>query len=233
LKESNDAPACDREGQAAEDRECLPLSLAESLEGVLGSSEEQGPSIGEIVDGVGDKGFGLLFVFLSLPSALPVPAPGYSTPFGIVIVLIALQMLVGRRVLWLPQRLRSVRLRKSVSRRVIKTGSGAIRRLESVIRPRHDWIGSPLGLKALALVIMCMGALMILPIPLTNTAQAMVIFLIGLGLAEDDGLLALGAFGVGCCAVALYAYVVYLFFTYGPDAVYEIKDWIKGLLGAD
>lgn len=233
MRESNEDPVCEIEGQLAEDRECLPPSLAESLEGVLGTSGEEGPSVGEIVDGVGDKGFGLLFLFLSLPSALPVPAPGYSTPFGIVIVLIALQMLVGRRVLWLPQKLRAVRLRKSVARRVIKTGSGAVRRIETFIRPRHDWIGSPLGLKALALVIMSMGGLMILPIPLTNTAPAIVIFLIGLGLAEDDGLLALGAFCVGCCAVALYAYVVYLFFTYGPEAVYEIKDWIKGLPRAD
>lgn len=198
----------------------------------MGDSRKEGPSIGEIVDSIGDKGFGLLFLVLSLPSALPVPAPGYSTPFGIVIVLLAMQMVLGRRKLWLPERLRAVRLRKSVARKVLSTGSTAIRWCERFIRPRHDWIGAPLGLKALGLVIMCMGGLMILPIPLTNTAPAMVVFLIGLGLAEDDGLLAIGAFGVGCLAVALYAYVVYVFFAYGPDAVYEVKDWIKSLLGA-
>ena len=29
-----------------------------------------------------ERTFGFLFVLLSLPSALPIPAPGYSIPFG-------------------------------------------------------------------------------------------------------------------------------------------------------
>lgn len=204
-------------------------TLTEALEGIIDAEDDRGPSIGRIVDAVGDKGFGIVFLILSLPSALPVPAPGYSTPFGVVIVLIALQMLVGRHVLWLPQRLRKIRLKQSLANKAVRKGSRVIRWLEKFVRPRHQWVSSTWGLRVLAIVIMCMGGLMILPIPLTNTAPAMVVFLIALGLAEDDGVLAIGAFGVGCLAVVLYAYVVYVFYAYGPDAVRRLKESLKGL----
>ena len=61
--------------------------------------------ISEVARAVGEKGFGMLLVVLSLPSALPVPAPGYSTPFGLVMALIALQMVCGRRTVWLPYKI--------------------------------------------------------------------------------------------------------------------------------
>ena len=36
----------------------------------------------DLLELAGKRVFGFLFVILSLPSALPVPAPGYSIPFG-------------------------------------------------------------------------------------------------------------------------------------------------------
>jgi len=56
-----------------------------------------------------------------------------------------------------------------------------------------------------------------------------VIFMIGVGLSEEDGLLAIGAFVVGCCAVLLYAGIIYLVLTQGVEAIDPIKDAIKSL----
>ncbi len=66
------------------------LSLGKTLQELLKADDENGISISEVARAVGEKGFGLLLIVLSLPSALPVPAPGYSTPFGLVMALIAL-----------------------------------------------------------------------------------------------------------------------------------------------
>lgn len=206
-------------------------SLATTLESVLRSEHEGGPSIGEITGAVGDKGFGLLLMVLSLPSALPVPAPGYSTPFGIVISLIALQMLVGRHRLWLPARLERIRIKPSLAEKMLPAAARFLRRIERFIKPRQRWVRTRAGLAAIATVILVMASLMILPIPLTNTFPAMVIFMIGAGLTEEDGLLALAAFAIGCCAVLLYGYIIWLLITQGPEAVEGIKDWIKLRLG--
>ena len=206
-------------------------SLAETLENALASEDQNGPSIGELTDAVGEKGFGLLLVLLSLPSALPVPAPGYSTPFGIVIALIALQMLMGRQTVWLPARLQRIRIKPSLARKMSGAATKFLRAVEHLIRPRQQWIRAQLGQSGLAIVILIMACLMMLPIPLTNTLPAMVIFLIGVGLSEEDGLLAIAAFAVGCVAVVLYGYIIYLVLSQGPEAVDGVKDWIKARLG--
>lgn len=207
------------------------LSLAATLEQTLDSHDERGPSIGELTAAVGEKGFGLLLMILALPSALPVPAPGYSTPFGIAIAIIATQMLIGRQSVWLPEKIKSVRINPSLAAKMIGAASKFLRMVEHLIKPRQRWIRSQAGQAALATVIIIMACLMMLPIPLTNTFPAMVIFMIGIGLSEEDGLLAIAAFGVGLGAVILYGYIIYLVITQGPEAAEDIKDWIKGLLG--
>ena len=73
---------------------------------------------------------------------------------------------------------------------------------------------------------------MILPIPLTNTAPAGVIFLIGVGISERDGLFAIAATALGLVAVAFYVFVIYVAITAGVEGVEQIKEWIKGKLGA-
>ncbi|MEM8868620.1 MAG: exopolysaccharide biosynthesis protein [Verrucomicrobiota bacterium] len=206
------------------------LSLAQTLERSLLTDSEKGPSIDELTQAVGEKGFGLLLMILSLPSALPVPAPGYSTPFGIAIAIIALQMLLGRESIWLPQRVKKVRINPKLAKRMIGSAAKFLRMIEHLIKPRQRWIRSSAGQSALAVVIIIMSCLMMLPIPLTNTFPAMVIFLIGIGLSEEDGLLAIGAFAVGLGAVALYGYIIYVLFTQGPEAIEGIKESIKGLL---
>lgn len=207
------------------------IPLGDALEALLRSEDEHGPSINEITGAVGEKGFGLVLMVLSLPSALPVPAPGYSTPFGIVIGLIALQMMLGRSTLWIPQRLKAVRIKPSLAKRMLGTAAKFLKKIERLIRPRQQWIRSRGGQAGLATVILIMSCLMMLPIPLTNTFPAMVIFLIGVGLSEEDGLLALAAFGLGLLAVGLYAAIIYIFLTQGPGAIDGIKDWIKSLMG--
>lgn len=205
------------------------LPLGDALEALLRTGNERGPSIGETTEAVGEKGFGLILMVLSLPSALPVPAPGYSTPFGVVIVLVALQMMLGRQALWIPGKLKAVRIKPKLAKRMLGTAAKFLRKIEHFIRPRQRWIRSRPGQAGLATVIFIMACLMILPIPLTNTFPAMVIFLIGVGLSEEDGLLALAAFALGLLAVALYAGIIYLFLTQGPEAIEGIKDWIKGV----
>ena len=205
--------------------------LGEALQDLLRTPDERGPAIGEITEAVGEKGFGLILMVLSLPSALPIPAPGYSTPFGIVIALIALQMMLGRQTLWIPPRLKTVRIKPALARTMLGAASRFLHKLEHWICPRQLWIRTRTGQAGLATVILVMASLMVLPIPLTNTFPAMVIFLIGVGLSEEDGLLAIAAFGIGLLAIVLYAGIIYMLITQGPEAIDALKDWLKSGLG--
>ena len=205
-------------------------SLGKTLKDLLGTENQRGLSIQEITTAVGEKGFGLLLVVLSLPSALPVPAPGYSTPFGIVIALVALQLSFSRRTLWLPRMLANIRIEPKLAHSMLSSASNFLLKVERYIKPRQRWIRSRLGQLGLSIVIIIMAFLMMLPVPLTNTFPAIVIFIIGVGLAEEDGLLALGAFFIGCFALFLYAGIIYLVLTQGAEAIEPIRDLIKSFL---
>lgn len=188
-------------------------------------------SVRTIADRFGDKGFGLFLAILSLPSALPVPAPGYSTPFGILLVLLGAQLTVGRPRPWLPERALKAAVGKDFARKIFGAASKILKWTELLIRPRMKWINGRTGQTFLGCVVVFMGSLMIIPIPMTNTFPAFVIFMIGVSLSEDDGLAALFAFATGVLAAVFYIYVVYLLATLGMDGVVELKEWIKGLIG--
>lgn len=204
-------------------------TLSENLRALLALPGDR-LAVRTIADQVGDKGFGLLLAILSLPSALPVPAPGYSTPFGILLALLGAQMAAGRPRPWLPERALRKEVGKEFAAKVFGAATRFLRWSERVIRPRMRWINRTGGRVFLGCVVILMACLMILPIPMTNTLPAMVVFLVGVSLSEDDGLAALAAFAAGLLAAAFYAYVIYLLATVGMDGVIQLKDWIKETL---
>ncbi|MEM7673420.1 MAG: exopolysaccharide biosynthesis protein [Verrucomicrobiota bacterium] len=191
----------------------------------------EGIQMGKIVDAVADRGFGFILMLLALPSALPVPAPGYSTPFGIAIVLLGGQLIGAGRVPWLPQRVRNLRLGATLAEKMLSAASSFLKRVERFIQPRMRWITAKQSRRVLGIIIACMGSLMILPIPLTNTFPAMVVFALAIAIIEEDGLIGIGALAMGCGAVALYAVIVYLVITQGPEVIDVAKDQIKAWLG--
>ncbi len=205
--------------------------LADDLKKILArDNSSSGVTLGEIFERIGDRGFGLLLLVLSLPSALPVPAPGYSTPFGILLFILALQMISGRRAPWIPARAANMGIKGKFLEGMVSFLEKFFGKVEFLIKPRLRWVGSRGGLVFLGLLVMIMAGLMILPIPLTNTAPAFVIFLIGTGLSEEDGVFCLLAAVLGVAATAVYALVLYLFFRFGIAGLDQITEWLKGVL---
>ena len=206
-------------------------SLADTLENIHFETTEGGPSIGELADAVGDKGFGVLLMLLALPSALPVPAPGYSIPFGIAMAIIATQIFIGRQSIWLPKRIMAFRVYPKLASKMLSSGASFLRRIETLIKPRLRWMHSKAGHSALAIIIFTMGVFMMIPIPGTNTMPAMSVFIIGVSMSEEDGLIAIGAIACAILAATVSGIVLYLFCTQGPEAAEGAKDWIKAQLG--
>lgn len=210
------------------EREQLSTVLEELL---AREHSADGLTLGDVFERIGDRGFGLLLIILSLPSALPVPAPGYSTPLGVLIAILALQMLAGRTTPWLPERAARTKLHGKFIDAMLGFLAKFFAKVEFLIRPRLRWVGSRAGLAFLGALVLIMACLMILPIPLTNTAPAFVIFLTGIGLTEEDGLFSIFAGLLGIAATTLYAVVVYIFIRFGFEGIDMIKAWIKATAG--
>ncbi|MEN9210956.1 MAG: exopolysaccharide biosynthesis protein [Thermostichus sp. DG02_2_bins_29] len=173
-----------------------------SLSDPLGTSEEGSPAeaiqVEQILKRLGERSFGLFLVILSFPSALPVPAPGYSTPFGLLIVLLAAQLVAGRTIPWLPPQVLQQSIPLKQFQKLVQAGIPWLQRIEKIARPRWTALCTThVGQGVLGTLIGLMGVSMILPIPGTNTLPAMGVFVTAFGLMEEDGILC--SFGALVC----------------------------------
>jgi hypothetical protein len=83
----------------------------------------------------------------------------------------------------------------------VKAGIPWIQRIERLSKPRLTPVcTSHLGRALIGCAIALMAALMMIPIPGTNTLPAMGIFVIGFGLLDDDGAISLA--GLLLCLIA-------------------------------
>ena len=176
------------------------LPLGHHLQNLLDDDDRQSLLMGELVDAIDGKSFGLLLILLSLPSAIPIPAVGYSTPFGICIAVIAIQMLVGRNRAALPKWMRKISLPLKITRKMSQFALSFLKKTEKVIKPRLTWMHKKTGHSLLSITVLTMACLMMIPIPGTNTLPAMAIFVVGVSISEEDGLIAFAAILISLAA---------------------------------
>ena len=209
-----------------------PASLSHRLDQILVEVDQGNFTRGEAIDRLAERGFGFILILLSFPSALPVPAPGYSTPFGVILFLFGIQMAFNRKKVWLPQKIRAKPAEGKRLRQVLAGAGKFFKATEKWVKPRYAWASTPLVYCLLGVVVSVMSVLMILPIPLTNTLPAIVIFLIGVGWCEKDGLVLVLASILGVLSVALYATLITLLIIYGERGMDILKDAVRGLFGS-
>lgn len=177
------------------------------------------------------RGFGIALMLTSLPSALPIPAPGYSTPFGVLLILLSLQIWIGRKSPWIPLWAKKVKLSAGFLSKM-SSGLGRLFDLvEHFIKPRGVWIFKRGGPQIISGLVILMAILMIIPIPGTNTLPAMIVFISGLALAEEDGvLLVLAAVGA-LLATLFYGLLLFIIFYFGASGLSEAWEWVTGRMG--
>src|SRR3954451_15120911 len=59
-------------------------------------------SLGGLVDTFGEKAFAIIFIILMALPALPIPTGGVTHVTEAITILVALQLIIGRRTIWLP-----------------------------------------------------------------------------------------------------------------------------------
>nr|WP_263012107.1 exopolysaccharide biosynthesis protein [Laspinema sp. D2d] len=187
----------------------------------------EGVILADIILLAGERIFGFLFVFLSLPSALPVPAPGYSTPFGIVIFILAVQLIAGAQRPWMPNKVMNHPIALSKVQGILKAGIPWLEKIELLSRPRLTYICKSLpGRVVIGSAIALMAISMMIPIPGTNTLPAMGIFVTGFGLLDDDGAITLGGLVVCVMGFILSTSILMALWFGGSSLLDLIQNWL-------
>lgn len=162
--------------------------------------------LGEIVHFMQQRSIGALLLILSLPMVIPIPAPGISVMFGIPLMLVSVQLLVGRREAWLPYRI----AKRSIARGGFMAFTGraipTLRRVERVTRPRLTWLAHDRMMPIIGATCLVMAAIITLPIPLGHFVPGSAISLLAIGLIESDGLLIALGFLTATLGIALISW---------------------------
>ncbi len=102
-----------------------------------------------------------------------------------------------------------------------------MKRFERFVKPRYEWISRGSGHVFVGVLIAALAIVMQMPIPLTNTLPAAVIFFLAVCLTEDDGLL--GAIAGGAALVVLSGYIVMgiAILLFGIESVHKLLEFLR------
>jgi hypothetical protein len=192
---------------------------------VQGESERV--TIGEIVDALDNRAFGLATLLFAIPSIIPMP-PGVPTVVGIALLIVSIQMVLGREDLWLP----SLLSKRSFSRKALVDGFLKIKPqlglIEHLARPRLLALTGRLATVLIGIVILAMAVVLILPLPPGgNFPPALACAVLGMGLVERDGVIVLVGLAVTIAASIAAAFLLGVLIHYAPAA----WSWGASLLG--
>lgn len=184
------------------------------------SSQQDAPAatLGDVVDRLDERAFGLLLLLLALPCCLPFV---YVLPQIVSLPMLALaaQMALGRKTPWLPQALRRRSFSVPDFRNVIDRSEKYVGWVERLARPRLRPVTGHGAARLVGLIMLAPTLSIMAPLPGTNTVPGIGVAVLSLGLIERDGLLVILGLLIGVVWVALL-----LFF--GLEAVTLIKAWI-------
>lgn len=167
-------------------------------------------TVAELVDRFGGRAMGALLLLFGLLCLLPLP-PGGTTIFGLPLLLLAPQLVIGRHAPWLPQRIRLRRVPLSDMRGRMPRLIRWLRRVEGVSQPRLVFMFGSVGERLIGVVCTVLAFVLILPIWGGNILPALAVTVLSLALILKDGVLAILGYilvAISGTVLALAAHII-------------------------
>ena len=185
---------------------------SELLAAVLAAHTEDKVAIGDLVNALRNRAFGILFLIFGIPNCIPAP-PGLPVILGIILALIGAQLALGRQELWLPEKIARRTFSRSLLETIVTRSRPYIERFERISRPRYEQFAGPTARRAVGATVVLLGIVLLLPIPFFgNLPPGIAVCVFGLGLVERDGLVIILGFVatvLGLMATAAMSWLIY------------------------
>lgn len=196
--------------------------FSEELERLIETFAERTVCLQEVMAVVHNRSYTVLLILLSFPFCTPIPLPGVSLPFGLVIAFMGFRLALGKKP-WLPSRLLDTRLPAGFFTRLLRVTRRLVCWLEWMLKPRLGWLfGWRLAMQGMGMIILVCGLLLMipLPIPLSNGLPALTVLLLASAMLEKDGCMAMAG---GVAFLLTLAFFAVLFWG-GSEAVNWLQD---------
>ncbi|MEL6618390.1 MAG: exopolysaccharide biosynthesis protein [Pseudomonadota bacterium] len=194
------------------------MAISDRLALLVADADGKAVTLSWILGQLHERAFGLFLLILALPCCIPF-LYGLPQIVALPLMFVSGQVLLGRRVPWLPGKLGM----RSVSAEGLGTLSRRARpwlkRLEAVSRPRLAALTRAPADRLVGLALLLFSASILVPLPGTNTVPGLAVVIVAMGLLQRDGILVLvgAALGVAWIATLVIA---------GATLVSLFKTWI-------
>jgi hypothetical protein len=198
---------------------------AELLE-LVDRFQHQPVRLEELLGATKGRGMHLLLLLIALPFVGPIPLPGFSLPFGLVVTILGMRVAMGQPP-WLPRFLRERAFDPYFLARLLRGTSRLMKWLEMFLRPRFGFVDAHVIFSRIAGFLIGVSGLMLmlpLPLPFSNSLPAWTVIFLAAGALGHDGLF----FVLGCGSFVVSVTFFTLLAVGGSTAVDQLSRLIQG-----
>lgn len=203
-------------------------AASDVLERAVNQHDTDDVSLGDLMQTLHERGFGLLMLVLVLPNCIPVPVPpGVSTIFSLPLLYLSVQMVAGLDAPWLPFWLRNKKISRKTLAKIVQAANPKLKKIEILLRPRVSFASTRAGEKIVGFFWLLFAISIAIPLPMTNFIPGIGILVSALGLLSKDGLVILLGVFIGIGGLFVTATVIVL----GAQAASAMLGYVFGLIG--
>ena len=169
---------------------------------------EKGYTIGDMTRDVGELAFGLCMLIFALPNIVPFPMPGVSTITAIPMLYFSVQLMMRRKVVWLPPFIANRELKGERFKRMIEYVIPWVARFEKYSKPRLEMFATRRARAFAGFIITMLALLIALPVPFGNLVPAIAICILCLSIIEHDGVMMVVGW-IATIVALIYLYVLF------------------------
>jgi hypothetical protein len=153
-----------------------------------------------------EKSFAIAALILMITAALPIPTGGITHVFEVVTMLVALEMIVGRRSIWLPKRILRRELGPATTDKAIPFIARRVRFFERFARPRLAGALQQRAVRSacgIVILLFTVAAFVAPPFTGLDTLPALGVVVIALSLILEDAVVTIIGIVIGLVGIAL------------------------------
>ncbi len=194
------------------------MAISARLDLLAAEAKGDAVSLEWILDQLHERAFGLFLLILALPCCIPF-LYGVPQVVALPLMFVSVQILIGRRVPWLPARLGARTVSAEGLQNLSRRAGPWLRRIEAFSRPRLAILTRGPFDRVVGLLLVVFSASILVPLPGTNTVPGFAVVVVSMGLLQRDGILViLGAIlGTAWIATLIFA---------GATLAHLIRTWL-------
>ena len=202
--------------------------LIVTLETIHADAPDEGLTLADFADELGERAFGVLLFALAIPVCMPF-LYGIPQIVALPMMAIALQMAAGRESPWMPKQFAERRIDKPGLERMAKGARKWFGWVEQRARPRLRALSGATAERAVGGIFVLFCASILIPLPATNTTPGIGIALASLGLITRDGFLVLIGLVLGTVWIGI---LIIGFAVFGAAFIDLAKDFVMSFFSS-